>query len=141
MSRSAFAPVLFAVDIVVSILLNMGTNWIFSSISFITFAVAAILQLALAMDYSIMLMNAYDRTVNNTGSISFPYMDKILSDWIEKGIKSSAEADEYSGRTGPAAACRTRRSTRRAELPVLIEDRPNDNHNRHARADAVGLPA
>jgi hypothetical protein len=26
-------------------------------------------------------------------------------------------------------------------LPVLIEDRPNDNHNRHARADAVGLPA
>ena len=61
MSRSAFAPVLFILDILVSILLNMGTNWIFSSISFITFAVAAILQLALAMDYSIMLMNAYDR--------------------------------------------------------------------------------
>ena len=37
----------------------MGTNWIFPSISFITFAVTAILQLALAMDYSIMLLNRY----------------------------------------------------------------------------------
>ena len=44
-----------------SIILNMGTNLVFPSISFITFAVAAILQLALAMDYSIMLLNAYDR--------------------------------------------------------------------------------
>ena len=39
----------------------MGTNWIFPSISFVTFAVAAILQLALAMDYSIMLINAFER--------------------------------------------------------------------------------
>ena len=61
MSRSPVEPVMFFVCIGVSIVLNMGTNTVFGSISFITFAVAAILQLALAMDYSIMLINAYDR--------------------------------------------------------------------------------
>ena len=61
MTRSWIQPLLFYIIIGVSIVLNMGTNMIFSSISFITFAVTAILQLALAMDYSIMLINAYDR--------------------------------------------------------------------------------
>ena len=60
MSRSYLEPAVFLIDIAVSIVLNMGTNLIFPSISFITFAVAAILQLALSMDYSIMLINAYD---------------------------------------------------------------------------------
>lgn len=62
-----------------------------------------------------LLMNAYDRTVNNTGSVSFPYMDKILSDWIEKGIKSSAEADDYSGRSSPAARQRSENSAKPTE--------------------------
>lgn len=61
MTHSWIQPILFFIAIGVSIVLNMGTNMVFSSISFITFAVTAILQLALAMDYSIMLMNAYDR--------------------------------------------------------------------------------
>lgn len=61
MTNSYLEPVLFFLVIAVSILLNMGSNWIFDSISFITFAVTAILQLALAMDYSIMLMNSFDR--------------------------------------------------------------------------------
>ena len=61
MTHSWVQPFLFFLIIAVSIVLNMGTNMVFSSISFITFAVTAILQLALAMDYSIMLLNAYDR--------------------------------------------------------------------------------
>ena len=61
MTHSWIQPFLFYIIIGVSIILNMGTNLVFPSISFITFAVAAILQLALAMDYSIMLLNAYDR--------------------------------------------------------------------------------
>ena len=65
MSRSPVEPVMFFMCIGVSIVLNMGTNTIFGTISFITFAVAAILQLALAMDYSIMLINAYDRMLEN----------------------------------------------------------------------------
>ncbi|MBR6707493.1 MAG: MMPL family transporter [Clostridia bacterium] len=65
MSRSPVEPVMFFMCIGVSIVLNMGTNNMFGSISFITFAVAAILQLALAMDYSIMLINAYDRMLES----------------------------------------------------------------------------
>ena len=61
MTGSYLEPFIFFIVIAVSILLNMGSNWIFDSISFITFAVTAILQLALAMDYSIMLMNSFDR--------------------------------------------------------------------------------
>jgi len=58
-SHSWFDPVIFLIVLVASIVINMGTNWIFDSISFVTFAVCAILQLALAMDYSIMLLHNY----------------------------------------------------------------------------------
>ena len=64
MTGSYVEPFIFFAVIAVSILLNMGSNWIFDSISFITFAVTAILQLALAMDYSIMLMNSFDRLLS-----------------------------------------------------------------------------
>ncbi len=58
-SHSWLDPVIFLIILIVSIVINMGTNWIFDSISFVTFAVCAILQLALAMDYSIMLLHNY----------------------------------------------------------------------------------
>ena len=59
-SHSWFEPVIFLLVIGVSILINMGTNLIFGSISYITQAVQAILQLALAMDYSIILLHSYE---------------------------------------------------------------------------------
>ena len=59
-SHAWIEPLLFVCVLLVSIAVNMGTNWIFPSISFITYAVTAILQLALAMDYSIMLLTNYD---------------------------------------------------------------------------------
>ena len=43
----------------IAVLLNMGTNAIFGEISYITNAIAAILQLALSMDYSIVLLHSY----------------------------------------------------------------------------------
>ena len=38
---------------------------------------------------------AYDITVVNTGKLSVKYMDKILADWHENGIKTPKEANEY----------------------------------------------
>nr|MBQ6241016.1 MMPL family transporter [Lachnospiraceae bacterium] len=52
------APVLAV--LAVSILINMGTNFIFRYVSFITFAVSAVLQLALSIDYAIMLLHTYN---------------------------------------------------------------------------------
>ena len=52
-------PLLLAV-FALSILINMGTNFLFPSVSFITFAVCAILQLALSIDYAIMLLHTWN---------------------------------------------------------------------------------
>ncbi|NLU24220.1 MAG: MMPL family transporter [Clostridiales bacterium] len=56
---SWIAPVLFLVSIGIAILWNMGTNWFLGEISYITKALAAVLQLAVTMDYSIFLWHSY----------------------------------------------------------------------------------
>lgn len=59
MSESYVEPILFLLTILIAVLLNKGTNLIFPSVSNITDSITAILQLALSMDYSIMLMERY----------------------------------------------------------------------------------
>lgn len=59
-TNSFIEVLLFLITIGVAILLNMGTNFIFGEISYMTFACAAILQLAVSMDYSIFLLHRYE---------------------------------------------------------------------------------
>ncbi|MGN1327268.1 MAG: efflux RND transporter permease subunit, partial [Clostridia bacterium] len=59
MCESYVEPILFLITILMAIILNNGSNIIFSNVSNITSSIAAILQLALSMDYSIMLMDRY----------------------------------------------------------------------------------
>lgn len=59
MCESYIEPLLFLTSILIAIILNAGTNIIFGTISNITSSIAAILQLALSMDYSIMLINRF----------------------------------------------------------------------------------
>lgn len=59
MSYSWVEPILFLITIAFAVAINMGTNIFLGSISNVTFAIAAILQLVLSMDYSIILMNRY----------------------------------------------------------------------------------
>ena len=54
-------PLLFLLTAGVAVLINRGTNVIFGSISYITNSIAAILQLALSLDYSIMLLHSYHK--------------------------------------------------------------------------------
>lgn len=35
---------------------------------------------------------AYDRTVDNTGKVAFPYLNRILNRWKEKGVRTPEEA-------------------------------------------------
>ncbi|MDR2201635.1 MAG: MMPL family transporter [Clostridiales bacterium] len=58
-TSSYVEPLLYAIVIVSAILLNMGTNLIFGTISSMSNMVAALLQLALSMDYSIFLLHSY----------------------------------------------------------------------------------
>ncbi len=59
MSKSWIEPVLFFISIMLAVVMNMGTNIIFPNVSHITNAIAAILQMALSMDYAIMLSTRY----------------------------------------------------------------------------------
>ena len=61
MCESYVEPFLFLISILMAVVLNKGTNIIFHSVSNITNSISAILQMALSMDYSIMLMNRYDQ--------------------------------------------------------------------------------
>ncbi|MEG1389733.1 MAG: MMPL family transporter [Angelakisella sp.] len=52
-------PVVFMLGIGIAVLYNMGTNLFLGEISYITKAIAAILQLGVSMDYSIFLVNRF----------------------------------------------------------------------------------
>lgn len=52
-------PFVFLASIGISILVNLGSNYFMGEISYITKALAAVLQLAVTMDYSIFLWHSY----------------------------------------------------------------------------------
>lgn len=56
---SFMIPVLFMVSIGMAIIYNLGTNIIQGNISYLTMALAAVLQLGVTMDYSIFLWSSY----------------------------------------------------------------------------------
>lgn len=49
---------------------------------------------------------AYEKTILNTGKLTWSYLNKILRSWQQKGFHSAADAEEGEGRrrTGPHAA-------------------------------------
>lgn len=67
-SSSWVEPILFLITIGVAIIINMGTNVIFSSITTTTFSIAALLQLCLSIDYSIILLNRYKQEKQKDGN-------------------------------------------------------------------------
>lgn len=58
-TMSWIEPLLFIAVIGVSILINMGTNIVLGQVSFITYSVSPILQLAVSLDYAIFLLHAF----------------------------------------------------------------------------------
>lgn len=57
---SFFVPILFLLSIGIAILYNLGSNYFLGEISYITKALAAVLQLGVTLDYSIFLMHSYE---------------------------------------------------------------------------------
>ncbi len=58
--ESVVIPFIFLVSIGFAILYNFGTNIFFGQISYVTKALAAVLQLGVTMDYSIFLLHRYE---------------------------------------------------------------------------------
>ena len=58
--ESVFVPLLFMLSIGMAIIYNLGSNYFMGEISYITKALAAVLQLGVTLDYSIFLMHSYE---------------------------------------------------------------------------------
>ena len=76
-TTSWIEPLLFIAAIGVSILINMGTNIVLGQVSFITFSVSPILQLAVSLDYAIFLLHAFAaerQRARRTWSVPWPWL-------------------------------------------------------------------
>ena len=80
-SRSYFEVVIFGIVFIFAAVLNMGTNYLLGTISSITNSIAVILQLALAIDYSIILIHRYQDEVTKQ-----PTEKDALIEALSKGI-------------------------------------------------------
>ncbi|MBR2589041.1 MMPL family transporter [Candidatus Saccharibacteria bacterium] len=78
-------PFVFIISIGMMILLNLGTNIIFGEISFITKALAAVLQLAVTMDYSIFLWHSFKEECQTEKN-----KEKAMATAIQKTFSSVA---------------------------------------------------
>lgn len=65
-SKTYFEPVIAFIIFGISIILNMGSNFLFGEISYITKSIAVILQIALSIDYIIIFMNQYMKEIYDT---------------------------------------------------------------------------
>ena len=81
-------PAVLLIVLSVSILINMGTNFIFPDVSFITFAVCAILQLALSIDYAIMLLHTYNG-YREAGKSAVDAMTEALAECFMRIVSSA----------------------------------------------------
>lgn len=86
-THSWFEPIVFITVILISVVINMGTNVFFGSISSITLSVAAVLQLAIAMDYTIILLDNFTKERKKLLSV-----EVSLSNAIRKSITPVASA-------------------------------------------------
>lgn len=63
---SAIVPLFFLLSIGMAIIYNLGTNMVKGEISYVTQALAAVLQLGVTMDYSIFLWHSYEEECAHT---------------------------------------------------------------------------
>ncbi len=86
---SFLAPVFFLLSIGMAILYNLGTNVFLGEISYITKALAAVLQLGVTMDYSIFLWHSYEENLAKYGDDKERAMAHAISNTITSVIGSS----------------------------------------------------
>ena len=86
--KSNILPFLFMIGLIFPILYNFGTNIIFGQISYITEALATVLQLGVTMDYSIFLVNRW-REERKLVDNDFDAMENAI---VNTGVSISASS-------------------------------------------------
>lgn len=85
---SYLAPFIFLLSIGMMIILNLGTNYFFGEVSYITKALSAVLQLAVTMDYSIFLWHSYNEQLSKN-SDNLSAMEEAITQTITSVVGSS----------------------------------------------------
>ena len=86
---SFLVPVFFLLSIGMAIIYNLGTNFVSGEISFITQALAAVLQLAVTMDYSIFLWHSYQENQERFPGDKKRAMAHAISNTVSSVVASS----------------------------------------------------
>ena len=86
---SFLVPVFFLLSIGMAIIYNLGTNFVAGEISFITQALAAVLQLAVTMDYSIFLWHSYQENQERFPGDKKRAMAHAISNTVSSVVASS----------------------------------------------------
>ena len=86
---SAFVPILFLLSIGMAIVYNLGTNIFKGEISYVTQALAAVLQLGVTMDYSIFLWHSYQEQQERFDGDKERAMAHAISNTITSVVGSS----------------------------------------------------
>lgn len=86
---SFLIPVFFLLSIGMAIIYNLGSNFVAGEISFITQALAAVLQLAVTMDYSIFLWHSYQEYREKYPEDNNRAMSHAISNTIVSVVGSS----------------------------------------------------
>lgn len=86
---SALIPVFFLLSIGMAIIYNLGLNVFFGEISYVTQALAAVLQLGVTMDYSIFLWHSYEENQERFPDDKKRAMAHAISNTLTSVIGSS----------------------------------------------------
>jgi predicted RND superfamily exporter protein len=89
LTNSFAAPFVFLISIGMAIIYNLGSNFFLGQVSYITKALAAVLQLAVTMDYSIFLWNSFIEKLDNGDKDLNHAMGEAIGDTLVS-ISSSA---------------------------------------------------
>lgn len=86
---SYIIPVFFLLSIGMAIVYNLGSNFVVGEISYITKALAAVLQLGVTMDYSIFLWHSYEEQLKKCSGNKESAMTEAIAATISSVVGSS----------------------------------------------------
>lgn len=86
---SLLIPVFFMLSIGIAIVWNLGTNFVMGEISFLTQALALVLQLGVTMDYSIFLWHSYKEQQKIYPDDKYMAMSRAIANTITSVVSSS----------------------------------------------------
>ena len=86
---SFLIPVFFMCSIGIAIVWNLGTNFVMGEISFLTQALALVLQLGVTMDYSIFLWHSYKEQQKFYPDDKYKAMAEAIANTVKSVVSSS----------------------------------------------------